>query len=302
VSEENLKIVDDLQDTTRSVVSPGDTIGIGGNGGIENIKYSTIAANVVQNTETIGILVCSNLLYTPSVSSSTSFHIYSKSPSSLTFGSFPTTQGVIDIQTNGNVINDGDVVIVESQYSRVAGVGHFMVFKWLENNKKKVPSMAQSPDAKYSLWQIVQLDANGNMVNKDKDTTNTAYPIAFDSYVGFYAFNCNPNDPTPVTCGWMSAKTCGGNCYPYMNGNNGGPCEAWKVVNKTGGSESYVLDNFYLGVQSSPNNNCGYPGWWLTNANREFTNPPTLYKPDSFDAFDSYWRFNRVLKQEPLPK
>jgi len=296
---ENLEIVSDLKDTRAASIT--DTGGSAVSGGLEEIKYSTIAASVVQNTETIGILVFSNLFYTQIVRPS-SLSISTKSPASLTFGSFPTTQGVINIQNNSDVINDGDVVIIEAKLDNNQKQGTFMVFKWLETDKNKVPSMAKTPDANYSLWQIVQLDANGNMVNKGKDTTTTAYPIAFDSYVGFYAFNCSSTLPDPVTCGWLSAKSCGGtNCYPYMNGNNGGPCEAWKLVNKEGGSETNVLDNTYLGIQASPNNNCGYANEWLTNLNQTFTNPPTLFKINDFRSW-SFWRFNRVLKQQALPK
>ena len=285
IVSENLNIVHDFKE---------DGTGVG------DIVYSTIASSVVQNTETIGILVFSNLLYTQV---SSNLHIYMSSPSSLTFGSFPTTQGVINIKNNSDVINDGDVVIIEAKFENRLQEGNFMLFKWLNSDKKKVPSMAKTPDAKYSLWQIVQLDANGNMVHKDKDTTNTAFPIAFDSYVGFYAFNCSSTLPDPVTCGWLSAKSCGGtNCYPYMNGNNGGPCEAWKLVNKAGGSETNVLDNTYLGILSSPNNNCNYPNQWLTNGNLEYVNPPTLVREDYFDTKLSFWRFNRVLRQQPLPK
>ena len=273
------------------------------------VQFSTLsnAAKQVTNTNSVGLLVFRNLQYSFNSSGTTNLVISNQKNLNLNLGTFPTTAGSKVIVDDTNTIYNGDVVIVESKNVAPQSVndGTFLTFQYRQQNQNKVPSMAKQYGVsgyptKNFLWQVVKLTSNGEIIG------NVGDKITYDSYVGLYAYQCVNNDPNiPVTCGWMSASSCGTNCVPYMS-NGHGTCEAWKIVNKQGNTGNAVVNKAFFGLEASANSTCAFPKGWLTNDNRAFTNPPTIFKSGNESGFQdgsSYWNFTKALPSpQPLPK
>ena len=276
------------------------------------VTFSTIsnAAAQVTNTNSVGLLVFRNLQFSFDSNNKgpTNLVISNQKTLNLNIGTFPTTAGSKAIVNDTNTIRNGDVVIVESKNVAPQSVndGTYMTFQYRQKNQNKVPSMAKQYDVsgyplKNFLWQVVTMTSNGDIIG------NVGDKISYNSYVGLYTYQCVNNDPNiPVTCGWMSASSCGGtNCVPYMKSTHG-TCEAWLINNKQTNPGEYVVNKAFFGLEASANSSCAFPNGYLTNDNRTFTNPPTIFKAKNESGFadgSSYWNFTKALPNpQPLPK
>ena len=274
---------------------------------IISYQDTPISTAVTQSTSTIGLLVFTNL-YVYYTGSNNIRTIETRHNLGLELGSFPTDAGALISSNEINTIKNGDVVIIKAKYDWTYDFtindGNYMGFEQENQDASKVPSMNSTPQNRnftgspsttsHYYWQVVSLNANGNVTGNSGDDIQQGTPV------GFRAYQCNSDDSF-VTCGWLSAKSCNKNtgCYPTMNSTSNN-CEVWTIQSfPSQGPGKTVQNGTDVTIQVSNQNVCGFPNQWLTNANRTGYKPPTLYSELATDR--SIWTLTRIYSSMPLP-